>query len=97
MVNRFTVAQADGAPADPQARYLVLRLDQPENDAERVAAQVYALCTAERDSARDVLAWLADVTANLPAGEFFTPEFVPKLGYYMRTGGDNAEFARSGT
>lgn len=45
LFSKFVVTKADGTPVDPEAQYLVLRLDT--DGCARVAAVFYAVCIQE--------------------------------------------------
>ncbi len=42
LYQKYIVSKTDGSLVDPDAQYLVLRIDKPENGSERKAARVYA-------------------------------------------------------
>jgi hypothetical protein len=67
LFDKYVIAHGDGTPVDPQAHYLVLRLDRPENEAERWAARTFALFLKDRELAGQIIGAINRITADVRA------------------------------
>lgn len=64
----YTLSRLDGSPVDAAGVYLVLRLDTPENDLERLVATIFANLTRNRALAEAISERLVRIPAPTPGG-----------------------------